>query len=238
MMEQAVEVVAVKPKPKVGYPKVIGEFDTVRTLKEGFSIARAGDGECKMAHGDEYVREKANPRLAHELKLTLRNPSPSCLIGVPTMDKKGPKFENWDRHRARLSALLSRYVRYYSAFITRPDSAPWIDTLEYAELLESLWSGKKVALICEPQNKMLNVVKRAARKIDHIACPRYGAFALIDQFEHQILSGRPDISILCVGPTATCLANRLSNRVQTLDLGSAGGFLSRLMFDRKLKKAG
>jgi hypothetical protein len=38
------------------------------------------------------------------------------------------------------------------------------------------------------------------------------------------------VTVLSVGPTATVLANRLAARgIQALDLGSAGGFLLRLL---------
>jgi hypothetical protein len=41
------------------YPRVIGEFETIKKLLKGFSIARFGDGEFKMAAGKGYRREAA-----------------------------------------------------------------------------------------------------------------------------------------------------------------------------------
>jgi hypothetical protein len=214
---------------KAGYPKVIGEFDTVRKLKEGFSIARYGDGEFKMADGEGYRREKANRGITRELMSILHQPKGECLVGIPTMDRAGAKYENWERHKKRFTRMVSKSVQYYSSFITRPDSAPWINTVEFAELMQSLWSGKKVAVVCEPANSILKVVKLSARKIVHIQCPSYSAYASIGNFMDSILQSRPEIALLSVGPTATCLAHRLSHKVQAIDIGSSGGFLFKLL---------
>lgn len=211
------------------YPKVIGEFDTVRKILDGFSISRFGDGEFKMADGVGYRREEANPQIASELKLILSEPKPQCLVGIPTMDQRGAKYESWVRHYDRFAGMVSDSVQYYSAFISRPDSAPWIMVREYAELLQKAWAGRKAVVVCEPDNSMLGVVQGSAREVSHIACPSNGAYALIDQFRKEILRAKPDVAILCVGPTATCLAHRLSHRVQTIDIGSAGGFIRKLL---------
>ena len=46
----------------------------------------------------------------------------------------------------------------------------------------------------------------------------------------RVLAHAPDIVILSAGPTASCLANRLARAgVQAVDLGSAGGFLLKLL---------
>lgn len=213
----------------MNWPNVIGEFDTVRKILEGYSIGRAGDGEAKMAFGKGYRREEANGHLQYELRQFFTNPRPQCLVGIPTLDPLGAKYESWVRHQERFIKLFSPDVQYYSAFISRPDSAQWIFVREYAELFQKAWAGKKAVVVCEPDNSMLGVVKMAARKVEHILCPSNGAFALIDKFEAAILKSKPDIAILCVGPTATCLANRLSDRVHTIDAGSCGGFLRKLL---------
>lgn len=211
------------------WPRVIGEFETIRKLKKGFSISRFGDGEFKMAYGNGYRREDANTTLAEELTNILQVPKEWCLVGIPTMNETGNKFPNWDRHRDRFINLLSPTMRYYSAFISRPDSAQWIMCREYAEEVQKLWAGKNAVVVCETDNSMLGVVAMAARNVLHIPCPSSGAYALIDEFEETILKSKCDVAVLCVGPTATCLAHRLSDRVPTLDFGSAGGFLRKML---------
>ena len=83
------------------YPAVVGEFDTVRAIVAGASIARFGDGELKILDGHGYSREAPNKRLTAELRSIIDKPNPGCLIGIPTMDPAGTKYHNWMRHEAR-----------------------------------------------------------------------------------------------------------------------------------------
>ena len=184
--------------------------------------------------GQGYVREPPNPVMAEELRAILAAPDPRFLPGIPTMNKNGVKYPNWKQRQARFLPFLSPHVQYYSAFITRPDSAQWIITEAYAESVENLWRGKKVALVCEPENKLVAVTKSAARKVWHLPAPMYGASDYIDAWEREIVRGRPDIAILSHGVSATVLAHRLACRgIQALDLGSIGGFLARMLYLEK-----
>jgi hypothetical protein len=224
-----------EPQPQP-YPSVVGEFATLDELLRGKSIARLGDGELKLIDGKGYFRELANELLGAELLSIVREPDESCLVGIPTWDPNGPKYENWMRHFDRFQKILSPDVQYYSAFITRPDSAPWINTIEFAQKMESLWRKKRVAILSEPDNKILTAVGLAAKKITHVVCPHREAYAQIDQFEKEIAGARrkrPEIALLSCGPTATCLANRLAGRgIQAIDIGSAGGYLLKLLLGK------
>ena len=213
------------------WPSVLEEYATIAKLQAGASICRYGDGECKLMRDEAYVREPANAQLAAELRTIIARPDSRCLVGIPTMDKRSPKYANWRQRQAAFLPFLAPKVPYVSAFLTRPDSAPWILTESYAASVEQLWAGKKVALVCEPTNKLVVVVKSAARKVDHLACPSHGASAHIDAYERHIVRGRPDLAILAHGVSATVLAHRLAcHGIQTLDLGSIGGMLARLLY--------
>lgn len=212
------------------YPRVAGEFETVRHLHDGCSIARFGDGELKILEGKGYVREVQNPQLTKEMRRVVADPR--CLIGIPTMDPAGPKYESWLRHLER----FRRYVSaddgrsYYSAFITRPDSAAdELESAEYVRLLSGLWVGReRVAVLSESVSKLLAFVRATAGSVVHVECSRYGAYSVIDDLEAGIRRARPSIALLSCGPTATCLANRLAARgIQAIDLGSVGGLLMR-----------
>jgi hypothetical protein len=214
----------------VSYPEVVGEFDTVAEILEGKSIARFGDGEVKILEGKAYVRENADLALTEEIQQVMFKSHPDCLIGIPTMDPNGPKFPNWSRHQARFLKYLDQVpdTRFYSAFITRPDSAPWIECQEFVDLLTRIWLGKRVSIVSEPQSKLLVYVKKTSQSVRHIECPSHGAYSRIDHFERDITKYRPDVALLSCGPTATCLAQRLAKRgIQAVDLGSVGGFLLR-----------
>lgn len=214
----------------MNYPDVVGEFDTIRKVLTGYSLARFGDGELKMSHGFGYRRQVGSPQLAHELGSILRIPHPRCLVGIPTMDPAGPKYESWIRHRDRFISVLNPSVRYHSAFVSRPDSAPWIDDKEYGELVQSIWAGKRTVVLCEKNGSMYRAVAPAAGLVRHVRCPTHQAYDVIAQLENSILSFEPEVVILSCGPTATCLANRLTRRgLQAVDLGSAGQFITRTL---------
>lgn len=214
------------------YPKVYGEWETLAKLKSGFSIARLGDGEFKMIDGAGYVREPPNKKLAHELRQVLRKPHNTCLRAIPTMDPAGPKYPTWKKHTDRFTGLLRRTKGpFYSAFISRPDSAPWIRTKQYAEEFASLWAGKRVAVLCEKESGTLRALGASSPAlIDHVLCPSHEAYAQIDWFEKQLLRNGPEIVILSCGMTATCLAMRLARHgVQAIDFGSGGSFIAKLL---------
>lgn len=218
----------------MNYPAVKGEFETVKEILTGKSIARFGDGELKIVYGSGYVRAEPNKELTAEIREVLRKPNPMCLVGIPTMDRDGAKYCNWERHIRRFSRVVSPNIKYYSAFISRPDSAPWINTAEYALLLCSVWANRRVVIVCETGNSLLHMVTRTAAHVEHIECPSREAYAHIDEYEKVVVKRAPDLAVLSLGPTATCLANRLAKRgVQGLDLGSAGGFLRKLLDPKK-----
>lgn len=214
----------------MNYPDVRNEFDTMYAIARGASIARFGDGELKMASGAGYSREEGSPKLAKELRQIFKNPTPGCIVGIPTMDPLGPKGEHWARHKLRFTKYLNPEMQYYSSLITRPDSAPWIQTREYAELVQTLWVGKRVAILCEAKNSILKLVRKTARCTVHVRCPNMEAYALIDRFESALVATAADLYLMSCGATATCLANRLTKRgLHAVDIGSAGGFLLRLL---------
>lgn len=217
----------------MSYPLVHNEMETVLKLQEGYSISRFGDGEFKMIDGAGYVREPPNKKLAHEMRQILRNPPKNLLRGIPTMDPKGAKYGTWKKHRERFERLLRRSKGpFYSAFISRPDSAPWIRTPEFAEEFVRVWREKTVAYLCEPESKTRTLMLRTAPEGQalHIECPSHEAYAHIDEYERRIVEWKPQVAILSCGMTATCLAARLARRgIQAIDFGSGGKYLLELL---------
>lgn len=225
------------------YPRVKGEFATVRRLLEGKSIARFGDGELKILEGVGYGREPVNGALTAEMRMVVCVPHDDCLIAIPTMDPAGPKFPNWQRHETRFCKYFTRddgHV-YYSAFVTRPDSAAeQLESREYFDLISKLWAGReRVVVVSEPDSKLLVCAQAMSGPgLVHLECPSHRAYAGIDDLERAIVDAEPSVALLSCGPTATCLANRLTRRgIQGLDLGSIGGLLLRWMPRIKSKGA-
>ena len=204
--------------PLASWPVVLDEFQTIAKLQEGFSVSRFGDGECALCDHSDYVREAKNATLTTELQQILSTPHAQLIVGIPTMNPAGPKYPNWVRRAPRFLKFLAPNMPYGSAFISRRDSAPWIATPAYAESVERLWRGKRVALVCEPTNKLLPVVHASARTLLHIPCVSHGAYAHLAAYAHAVLRFAPDVAILSHGVSATCLAHRLTQQgVQALD---------------------
>jgi hypothetical protein len=217
------------------YPQVIDEFKTINAVLTGKSLARFGDGELKLMDGGGYPREPGCAELGAELLKVLQDPDSNCLVGIPTMSPAGPKYDNWLRHSERFAKILRpEQVRYYSAFVTRPDSAPWINVAKFAAKVETIWKDKRVVVLSEPENKIVKAVRLSAKRMKKIPCPSREAYATIDRLEDEIVKAKPEAAILSCGPTATCLANRLASRgIHAIDIGSAGGYLLKLLMGRK-----
>lgn len=218
------------------YPTVIGELLTLRAVAAGFSIARYGDGEFNLAFGRKCVSQVAHPELQIELQSILTAKHKECLVGVPTMDPEGPKYSNWSKYAPRYAELLNPKKVYYSAFITRPDSAPWIDTIEYYDAIENLWAGQRVTLVGNGIRSLKPaMLLQKARQVDFVECSYSNSYRQIDRLYADCLKYGNRRVILCCGPTATCLAYRLSKtkiegqRMQGIDLGHIGMFWRRYL---------
>lgn len=211
---------------KISYPAVRSEEATLDAVLEGKSIARYGDGEFKVVGGSGCVSQVANKRLAEEMAYILRAESSRCLVGIPNLDPRSPKIENWRKYEKRYPKWLNPNKTYWSAFITRPDSAPWIYTKAYYEKIESLWKGKAVTIV-HGSDRSLTAdfpAMKSAALIATVRCPRRDAYSEIDVIEAEVRKAGCKTVILCCGPTATCLAWRLHQAFHAIDLGHIGMF--------------
>lgn len=209
------------------YPRVLSEEETLARVLSGHSIARFGDGEFKIAAGNGCVSQIADKRLQAELQEVLLLPRHRCLVAIPRLDPRSPKIENWSKYKDKYPRFLTSTKEYGSAFITRPDSAPWIFTREFYDGLRSLWRGQTVVLVSGSDRSLTPdfLMRTGATGVVHVECARRDAYAQIGELETKILNAGPDRVILCCGPTATCLAWRLSEHgVHAVDLGHVGMF--------------
>lgn len=210
-----------------GYPKVANEWDTLRKVLDGYSIARFGDGEFKIASGGQCVSQERSPELSRELARILVHGGPRCLVGIPTMDPEGPKYGNWAKYR-EIYARQVGSIPYFSAFISRPDSArAEANCAEYFDLLETLWRGEEVTLVGCGERSLTPefLVSTGAKNVSFVRCPRRDAYRDIEVIEEQVVERGLKRVLLCAGPTATCLAVRLSEKgFHAIDLGHIGMF--------------
>ncbi len=211
---------------KHGYPAVRSEEATLDAVLAGKSIARYGDGEFKIVGGAGCVSQIADKKLAAEMAYILRAESSRCLVGIPNLDPRSPKIANWRKYEQHYPKWLSPTKTYYSAFITRPDSAPWIYNETYYGKMASLWRDKEVTLVSGSARSLTPEFMKltGAAHVMHVQCARRDAYADIDSIEAAIRSTGCQTVILCCGPTATCLAWRLHTDYHAIDLGHIGMF--------------
>lgn len=202
-----------------------------------FSIARFGDGELRLAVGGACSSQKADPKLARELAGILLKYR-GLLVGIPNFART-PRQDAWAKYNTAQFRPLFQQELYASAFITRPDSAPWIDRPEYWRKVRELWANREVLLVVGDDKSITpEQLKNAGTDVPSAAScytiegPRQHAYSVVDDLERWIVvkHGEPDrpdrLVIMCLGAAATVLAARLHARgIHALDLGHMGMFL-------------
>jgi hypothetical protein len=213
----------------MSYPHVVGEFDTMRLVAEGRSLARFGDGEFAMADGGGMKTQVRDTRLAQRLVEILAD-SGECLVGVPNIHPSidSPKRTGWNKHLVRGEKLLTKGRRYYSSFISRPDSAPWINTPEYWALIESLWIGHDIVLVRGSDKSLSTPDLVGATSVREIEAKPRDAWADFPALMAAVGPPTGARVLLCVGATATVMAVDLcAQGHHAIDLGHLGMFLRK-----------
>lgn len=206
------------------YPTILGEVETLEMVLAGCSLARYGDGELKIIRGGSLKAQPHRPDLAARLRSILMR-SGHCLVGLPTLDNRSPKIRYWRQFIREVASLTSNRM-YGSSLITRPDSAPWIDTDEYWHRFEDLWRGKDVTLVRGSTKSLTADNLTSARSVREIVAPRRDAWTDYKAVLEAI--GTPERALLCLGPTATVLAVDLCARgVHAIDCGHVGMFYKK-----------
>ena len=204
--------------------RILDEFETLERCFYS-SIARFGDGELRLAIGAACTSQRAELGLVREMRDMLANPR-NMLVGIP-YDHKGPKAATtWRTYAQPRFTRLYTAPLYGSAFITRPDSAPWIDTPDYWKRVRDLWRDKDVTLVVGDKKSLTRELLEAdGATVREVWGPRQHAYAEIGRLEEEI--GKPSgVVILCLGACATALAARLDRKnVHALDLGHMGMFM-------------
>lgn len=211
------------------YPVVLSGFQTLERILGGASVSRFGDGELRIAaRSGRSVSQVPEKALSHEMVQLLKGPTKS-LVCIPRQGV-GPKADRW------INFTHDQYVRhmkqpvYGSAFITRPDSEPEIDTEEYWLSVRSIWKGRDAVIVMGTDRGSLDERMLAdARDLRIVWGPRRDAYADMSRLEEEI--GKPPKTtpiIMCLGAAATCLAERLAQKgCWALDLGHIGKFMPK-----------
>lgn len=208
------------------YPRVVNENDTLDAVLSGKSITRYGDGEFRLAMGGaKNVSQVNDPTLRRELIDILITPQKFCLVAIPDMNDQSPKWWFWGKYVNKYPKLLNAKMTYYSQFITRPDSAPWIDVPEFYDRMESLWRDQEVVLVRGSERSLVEErgTMQLAKKTHTVLCARRDAYQEIDRIESEVLALNVNRVLLCAGAMATVLTYRLAKKgLHAIDLGHIG----------------
>lgn len=212
------------------YPAVLDEATTLHGAVLGKSMARFGDGELKLALGRDAKSQAADPALAKALRQVLKDTVGPALVCIPNIGRSdGVKEAFWKQYRTRQYVGLYRMEGIYgSAFVTRPDSAPYIQTPAYWRLLREVWRGQDVVLVRGSTKSLVAGELTGARSVEEVVGPRQHAWAASGELLAR-LRGEKRRVLLCLGATATVLAWRLAHEgVHAFDLGHVGMFMRKV----------
>lgn len=208
-----------------GYPsRVVDEFGTLLAVTHGMSIARYGDGEFNLVRGGNCVSQRRVPGVQTELQNILKSSNESLLVAIPRLDPRSPKNANWVKCSSHYYSYLAEDKQYYSAFITRPDSAPWIATDDYYAEIEALWRDKDITMVYGSKRSLSLEfpAMKSAKSITVVETDYAHTYLKIGAIERQIRQAKNKTVLLMCGPTATCLAARLAGEFHAIDLGHIG----------------
>lgn len=223
------------------YPRVMSEWDTMEAAVNGCSLARFGDGELRLCHEGKHIAQVSSPELSKELRTILAYASDyvNCLPCIPNANAPNGKPEMWGPTRYSAPEYVSYYKAgmYGSSFVTRPDSAPWIDTDEYWNMTCKLWNQKDVILVIGTRGGSITHLDNA-NSVEIIYGPERDAYAEVDKLQEQI-TNRWQLwkrrVILCLGPAATILAWRLAKQgMHAVDVGHLGRFMPQRFLQRSV----
>lgn len=210
--------------------KVLTEDETLDAICAGTSIGRIGDGEIGLVLGRGIKSQRYDRRLASKIVEVLRvSGADGFLAGIVRRDKRSPKRDHAEKCLRGRCADFYTAKLYGSAYITRPDCAPWIDRPDYWDKIQSLWRDRDVVLVRGSTKSLTADLIKSARSVHEIVQPRKDAFDGYDDLLREIIRDAGDRRILlCLGPTATALALDLHTvGKHALDLGHVGMFLKK-----------
>lgn len=203
------------------YPSVLSEVETMQRVCAGASLARYGDGEFNLCINGRAKAQSADVTLRARLCAILQD-SGACLVGIPNLHSETPKYPFWKKYEPAWRLLTER--PYASSFVTRPDSAPWINTASYWAMVESLWQGQRVTLV-RGSGRSLTAHELVDADVTEVVGPTEEAWSQYEELLSAVLATKPTRVLLCLGPTATVMAVDLCARgIHAIDVGHLGQF--------------
>lgn len=208
-------------------PTVLTEWETLRYVATGTSMARLGDGEAKLAREVDAKTQPHHSGIGKRIRRLLANPPPGVLVCIPRIWPEPPMATPgfWPQHRGTFERFCKPGVIYGSAFVSRRDAWPIPDEDRYWREWQGIWAGRP-ALLVTGSGKGLATRKllATAASVDVLDVPRPDAWSayegiLADCRAWAAAKSDPIILAAC-GATATILAADLgAEGTQTLDVG-------------------
>lgn len=207
-------------KKKLGVPKVMSMDDTIDyIIKNQCSVSRYGDGELKIASGEDIRFQKYNQKLSELLKMILKEERKilvciSDIFNNPTWMNNRAYEYTWRivaKNRKKWTSMLNVNHTYGNAFISRPymDWKEKANSKYWFQKLKMIWNNQDIVFIEGNKSRLgyQNDLFDNAKSIKRILCPSRNAFEkysdILDEAKKQPKSV---LFLLALGPTATVLA--------------------------------
>lgn len=210
-----------------------------RITKDKMSISRFGDGELNILLNDKGIGfQNYSPEL--KKKLSEVKASNKCMLGLPQGFKKTNDYKLfvssfWWNYVVKNKKMLIKFnnrkgVALYadtnfSRVITELKNKE--DIKRIIDKVKLIWNNKNVIIIEGVGTRfgIGNDLLNGSKKVYRIIAPGKNAFDEIDNLENDafkvldFVGYEETVVLLALGPTATILANRLSQKVQAIDIG-------------------
>ena len=211
------------------YPFVASEIFTITQAVNGRNLSRFGDGELRLATGGSAISQDAHPALASELQAILQGYT-NAYPCIPPIRPDSPRVRFWTKYWNPEFVRIYGCREYGSSWVTRPDSAPWIDTPSYWDTVAKLWRGRHVLFVSGGDSLFPDIIREEANGYELFPrVPKRNAFADVERIVSRAESyrGPRDIVLLACGAAATVAAHRLAALgVHAVDIGHMSMFLT------------
>ncbi|MBZ6010602.1 GT-D fold domain-containing glycosyltransferase [Leuconostoc gelidum] len=222
--------------------KVLSPSETVQNInKKKLSISRFGDGEFNIMFRKKGIGfQKYSDELRDELFKV--KSSENNVIAIPHgfVNTKNDKFSVktfWWAYVVRNNKFINNFVSSkrqveffdtnFSRVITELRDQSEID--EIINSVKKIWSNKNVIMVEGAATRfgVANDLFENASSVNRILAPNENSYHTIDTIEHDVhqllsnlnIESDQIIVLIALGPTATVLAYRLKNYVQSVDIG-------------------
>lgn len=218
---------------------IYNEIETIKKIKEGYSIARFGDHELFMLTGDKNQFQDYYEEIHKYLIEILENDNPQSklLIGIPPLClKRDPNIKSegiqdywnrWVRHRKLGEYII--YLKdntYYSSFFTQLYAYDKYYVKKIMTEIVDLWNNKNIVLFLNSQvkEKCADVIDKLFQNVQSIKfeiVPSKNAWATHTDILNKIKSyDNICIILICCGVTATVIAYKATiDGYQVIDFG-------------------